>query len=128
MLIGVCGGSVIGVCGWNPIGVGGPSSGPCINMASVGAAGVEGATNVLSRFPLWASRALLSTSVCPATAELSNNWEGSTAGVEVASGAAICGCGVVGLRGGGGGGCCCGCGKVGKCVSSIFLDFDLDER
>ena len=50
MLMGVCGGSVIGVCGWNPIGVGGPNSGPCINMASVGAAGVGGAapTNVLS--------------------------------------------------------------------------------
>ena len=88
------------------MGVGGPSSGPCINMASEGAAGVDGSTKVASKLEallLLLLEALsagvaLSTSVLSTAAilarELSYNWEASTAGVEVASGAETWGWGV----------------------------------
>ena len=85
------------------MGVGGPSSGPCINMASEGAAGVDGSTKVASKLEALLLEALsagvaLSTSVLSTAAilarELSYNWEASTAGVEVASGAETWGWGV----------------------------------
>ena len=80
------------------MGVGGPSSGPCINMASVGAAGVGGATRVLSivaALSAVASPALVR--VLSAAAVLlmlvvlaSNNCEVSTAAAaEVAAGAGV---------------------------------------
>ena len=77
MLMGVCGFRVIGVWGWNPIGLGGPSSGPCINMASEGAAG-----KVASKLEAISAGVALSTSALSTAAILAReyNWEASTAG------------------------------------------------
>ena len=79
----------MGVCGWNPMGVGGPSSGPCISMASVGAAGVGGATNVLSSVLLL----MLLASALLVAVVLGSKGGGTSAaatgaGVEVSMGAA----------------------------------------
>ena len=76
----------MGVCGWNPMGVGGPSSGPCISMASVGAAGVGGATNVLSNVLLLASALLVAVVLGSKGGGTSAAATG--AGVEVSIGAA----------------------------------------